>query len=81
MGQKIYMLESLKYSCPLHALNSIIPNVVGKPKTNPSASARSLEVIRGASLFGGALILKITSSWIVSGTTCQEKNASLDASV
>ena len=64
-----------------NALNSIIPNLVGKPKTNPSASTRSLEVIRGASLFGGALYLEITSSWSVSGTTCQEKNALLDASV
>ncbi|GJW71965.1 hypothetical protein Tco_0128882 [Tanacetum coccineum] len=41
-----------------NALNraAIIPNLVGNPKTNPSASASLVGVIIGASILGGALI-------------------------
>lgn len=46
----------------------------------PSASARSLGVIRGASRFGGALILESTSSGSVSGT-CQQQTVSSMLSV
>ncbi|MFS7940613.1 hypothetical protein Hanom_Chr05g00466501 [Helianthus anomalus] len=52
------------------ALNwaDIIPNLVGNPKTNPSASESSLAVITGMSLFSGALIFPSTSSFNVSAT-------------
>ena len=50
-----------------------MPNLVGNPKTNPSASVRSFGVMIGDSLFGGALILESASSGSVSGT-CENSN-------
>ena len=56
-----------------NALNcaAIIPNLVGKPKRTPSASVRSLGLMIGTSLFGGAPIFPRTSSGRVSGTCDQ----------
>jgi hypothetical protein len=44
---------------------------VGKPKRTPSASVRSLGLMIGTSLFGGAPIFPRTSSGRVSGTCDQ----------
>ena len=54
----------------MNALNwaHIIPNLVGNPKSKPSASASSFGVMMGASPFGGACILSRTSFGNVSGT-------------
>lgn len=55
---------------------AIMPNLVGKPKMMPSASASSLGVMIGTSLFGGAPIFPRTSSGSVSGT-CFSGNRNL----
>lgn len=62
------------HSIPVESRNAlncaaIIPNLVGKPKSRPSASASSLGLMMtGTLLFGGAFIFSRTSSGNVSGT-------------